>query len=204
MEHIVPPHILAQFEALAPVEKTIETATPLSSPRVVLAPVTHGRSFSLRCSYGPHFSLGQMLVLIDKEHYGSPMEVIGTLFPTTKTSNTGKAKDRVFLGDRKLGKRFVAGIMEIKITPGEAMTYRMLYPSGKEFQEWKPFDLEKLRLKTTETQRAFITTFTGIIYKSQEASAPRPKKSKHRHDSGFSLNDIVTAAFDTKKPKGSK
>jgi hypothetical protein len=75
--------------------------------RVVIAPVMHGRSFTLRWSYGPHFSTGQMLVLMDKERYGSPMEVMNTFFPMEKVKDMGRRMERVFLGDPQTRKALV-------------------------------------------------------------------------------------------------
>jgi hypothetical protein len=123
-----------------------------------------------------------MLVLIDKERYGSPMEVVNTFFPMEKVKDMGRRTERVYLGDRRLGKRWLASILEIKVVPGEPMTFRMLYPSGKEIHDWKALDLAKIRLKTTDEQRAHITAFTGIIYKIQQAKTARPpEKGRPRH-----------------------
>lgn len=159
---------------------------------VAVAPITHGRSFNLRWSYGPRFAVGQMLVLLNREHYGAPMEVVETFFPECKKT-VGRNRDRFYLGDRKLGKEFSVGIIEIKKLPSGVLEYRLLFPSGKYIHDWKPLDLTKLRIKTTEEQRANITAFTGIIYKVQER---KMSKIVHKH-AAAKINHVIDA--DTAK-----
>lgn len=189
---LIPPHLNDRIQT--PVNVLVTShASKSQNSKVVTAPAVYGRSFSLRWSYGPRFSVGQMLVLIDKEHYGAPLEVLDTFFPIEKFKATGRRKDRVYMGDRKLGKRFVAGVIEIKITPGEPLVFRMLYPSGQQIHDWKPLDLAKLRLRTSEEQRAHITAFTGIIYKALENRPERSFRVGKRKPDTF--NTVMDAEF---------
>lgn len=129
------------------------------------------------------------------------MEVVNTFFPMEKVKDMGRRMERVYLGDRKLGKRWLASILEIKVVPGEPLTFRMLYPSGKEIHDWKLFDLSKIRLKTTEEHRAHITAFTGIIYKLQQAQADQQSSNREHPRRSHTINKAMDDSMARKLKK---
>ncbi len=240
MDKVVPPRltVAAQESHTEPVAAEVTNApsaivVPKDRPRlitkrpVVYAPITHGRSFNLRWSYTPQCSTGQMLVIIDRERFGAPMEVVTTFFPLEKTNDQGRKTERMFMGDRKIGKHFFAGIVEIRLehqldlknpdasvsdiappivpesNPDEtpAVTYyRLLYPSGQPMHEWRLMDLSKIRLTTTEDQRTAISAFTGVIYKLQESHNQYRGEggTRRQHKINHAISDADARALKNK------
>lgn len=183
-----------------PVEPATPAAVPVeaivddNAPPVVMAPVSHGRSFVLRQFYNSRCKIGQMLVLVSRFRRDTAIEVVETFFPQPperKTdpklrwtraaqSSSGKSQNRFYMGDRKIPKDQWPLIFEIRVSSEvnsvTGMDFRMLYLSGKEYQTWTPLDLAMLKLRTTEEQRAHISAFTGIIYKIRTAVERHPKQ----------------------------
>lgn len=182
----IPPVVSQQVSSEAANQPEPVASVP---PPVVVAPVTHGRSFLLRQTYDRSGRTGQMLVLLDKQQHHTPMEVVHAFLPTEPGGKIARKTDRFYMGDRKITKRYLVLIMEIRVLIHDPrmMTYRLLYASGKPFREWQDLDLSMLRLRTSEAQRAMIGAFTGITYKVPEGGKEQYRKQLSQQALGNAL-----------------
>lgn len=139
-----------------------------------------GRSFNLRQSYGPNFSIGQMLAVHNSVCQHAPLEVVGCYFPLIKTLPRDVGQQRVALGAHDL-KQKRAYIIEVRVEREGQAKYRLLYANSckpvHSGNVWQAFVSENLTLKTTAEQRAAISAFTGVMIKSEQehpAFTPAP------------------------------
>lgn len=180
---VAPPAVATVITTPAAPAATAE-APSVEAP-VVLAPVSHGRSFVLRNFFNAQLQVGQMLVLAHRHMRDAAIEVLETYFPHMEPGRTfGKGQNRFYMGDRKIPNDYWPLIFEMKVsknaTGQKLFEYRLLYPSGKTLRKWSPLDLGVLKLKTTEEQRALISAFTGIVYKIRQTEAAKQTHNPDR------------------------